>query len=70
MRSAPSLSDAMFAAARSGDLRVLWIIGEDVATTDPGADEVLAASAAACGTVTSRPEHTVTAVRLRLEESP
>lgn len=33
----------MFAAARSGDLRVLWIIGEDVATTDPDANEVISA---------------------------
>ncbi|MEV4085930.1 formate dehydrogenase subunit alpha [Nonomuraea fuscirosea] len=33
----------MFAAARAGDLRVLWIIGEDVATTDPDANEVVAA---------------------------
>ncbi|TMS00326.1 formate dehydrogenase subunit alpha [Nonomuraea basaltis] len=33
----------MFAAARSGDLRVLWVIGEDVATTDPDANQVIAA---------------------------
>ncbi|AKH86845.1 formate dehydrogenase [Streptomyces sp. CNQ-509] len=30
----------MFAAARSGALRALWIIGEDVCATDPDADQV------------------------------
>ncbi|GGL58054.1 formate dehydrogenase subunit alpha [Planomonospora parontospora subsp. antibiotica] len=30
----------MFAAARAGDLRALWIIGEDVCTTDPDATRV------------------------------
>ncbi|MEU4509440.1 formate dehydrogenase subunit alpha [Nonomuraea wenchangensis] len=33
----------MFAAARAGDLRVLWIVGEDVATTDPDANRVVEA---------------------------
>ncbi|MEO3799799.1 formate dehydrogenase subunit alpha [Nonomuraea sp. B1E8] len=33
----------MFAAARSGRLRVLWIVGEDVATTDPDANRVIEA---------------------------
>ncbi|WP_416981332.1 formate dehydrogenase subunit alpha [Streptomyces sp. T028] len=30
----------MFAAARAGDLRALWIIGEDVCATDPDSDRV------------------------------
>ncbi|WP_364703473.1 formate dehydrogenase subunit alpha [Streptomyces ossamyceticus] len=30
----------MFAAARGGDLRALWIIGEDVCATDPDANQV------------------------------
>ena len=30
----------MFAAARSGDLRALWVIGEDVCATDPDANRV------------------------------
>ncbi|MEO3766739.1 formate dehydrogenase subunit alpha [Streptomyces sp. B8F3] len=30
----------MFAAARAGTLRALWIIGEDVCATDPDADQV------------------------------
>ncbi|MBG0816664.1 formate dehydrogenase subunit alpha [Planomonospora sp. ID82291] len=30
----------MFAAARAGDLRALWIIGEDVCTTDPDTTRV------------------------------
>ncbi len=30
----------MFAAARAGDLRALWIIGEDVCATDPDANQV------------------------------
>ncbi|MDH2430820.1 formate dehydrogenase subunit alpha [Sphaerisporangium sp. TRM90804] len=30
----------MFAAARSGELRALWVIGEDVCATDPDADRV------------------------------
>ncbi|MEV1173286.1 molybdopterin-dependent oxidoreductase, partial [Nonomuraea sp. NPDC049784] len=33
----------MFAAARSGDLRVLWIVGEDVCATDPDANRVVEA---------------------------
>lgn len=33
----------MFAAARSGTLRVLWIIGEDVCATDPDANRVIEA---------------------------
>ncbi|GAA1636168.1 formate dehydrogenase subunit alpha [Nonomuraea maheshkhaliensis] len=33
----------MFAAAREGDLRVLWVIGEDVVTTDPDANRVIEA---------------------------
>ncbi|MEO3873851.1 formate dehydrogenase subunit alpha [Nonomuraea sp. B12E4] len=33
----------MFAAARSGDLRVLWVVGEDVASTDPDANRVVEA---------------------------
>ncbi|NUW39473.1 formate dehydrogenase subunit alpha [Nonomuraea rhodomycinica] len=33
----------MFAAARSGDLRVLWVVGEDVCATDPDADRVVEA---------------------------
>ncbi|MFB9253437.1 formate dehydrogenase subunit alpha [Sphaerisporangium melleum] len=33
----------MFAAARSGTLRALWVIGEDVCATDPDADRVAAA---------------------------
>ncbi|WP_406481135.1 formate dehydrogenase subunit alpha [Streptomyces sp. NBC_01615] len=31
---------AMFAAARAGDLRALWVIGEDVCATDPDANRV------------------------------
>ncbi|MDX3633403.1 formate dehydrogenase subunit alpha [Streptomyces europaeiscabiei] len=30
----------MFAAARAGDLRALWVIGEDVCATDPDANRV------------------------------
>ncbi|MFE9644470.1 formate dehydrogenase subunit alpha [Streptomyces sp. NPDC006365] len=30
----------MFAAARAGDLRALWVIGEDVCATDPDANQV------------------------------
>ncbi|MFF7795650.1 formate dehydrogenase subunit alpha [Streptomyces sp. NPDC007991] len=30
----------MFAAARAGDLRALWVIGEDVRATDPDANQV------------------------------
>ncbi|AVV45710.1 formate dehydrogenase subunit alpha [Streptomyces sp. ID05-04B] len=30
----------MFAAARAGDLRALWVIGEDVCATDPDTDRV------------------------------
>ncbi|MGW3944358.1 formate dehydrogenase subunit alpha [Streptomyces phaeochromogenes] len=30
----------MFAAARAGDLRALWVIGEDVCATDPDANHV------------------------------
>ncbi|MYS31867.1 molybdopterin-dependent oxidoreductase, partial [Streptomyces sp. SID7804] len=30
----------MFAAARAGELRALWIVGEDVCATDPDADQV------------------------------
>ena len=30
----------MFAAARAGDLRALWIIGEDICATDPDANQV------------------------------
>ncbi|WP_369226938.1 formate dehydrogenase subunit alpha [Streptomyces sp. R39] len=30
----------MFAAARAGDLRALWVIGEDVCTTDPDSNRV------------------------------
>jgi formate dehydrogenase major subunit len=30
----------MFAAARAGDLRALWIVGEDVCATDPDTDQV------------------------------
>jgi formate dehydrogenase major subunit len=33
----------MFAAARAGTLRALWIIGEDVCTTDPNSTQVAAA---------------------------
>lgn len=33
----------MFAAARAGRLRALWIIGEDVASTDPDSGQVAAA---------------------------
>ncbi|MEV5312474.1 formate dehydrogenase subunit alpha [Streptomyces sp. NPDC052610] len=33
----------MFAAARAGDLRALWVIGEDVCATDPDSDRVAAA---------------------------
>ncbi|MFI7707399.1 formate dehydrogenase subunit alpha [Nonomuraea sp. NPDC049480] len=33
----------MFAAARAGALRVLWIIGEDVCATDPDTNQVVAA---------------------------
>ncbi|WP_113705614.1 formate dehydrogenase subunit alpha [Nonomuraea lactucae] len=33
----------MFAAARSGDLRVLWVVGEDVVSTDPDANQVVEA---------------------------
>ncbi|MFE0452371.1 formate dehydrogenase subunit alpha [Streptomyces sp. NPDC058914] len=33
----------MFAAARVGDLRALWIIGEDVCATDPDSDRVVQA---------------------------
>ncbi|GAA2287354.1 formate dehydrogenase subunit alpha [Nonomuraea roseoviolacea subsp. roseoviolacea] len=33
----------MFAAARAGDLRALWIVGEDVCATDPDATRVAAA---------------------------
>jgi formate dehydrogenase major subunit len=33
----------MFAAARAGDLRVLWIVGEDVCATDPDTAQVVAA---------------------------
>ncbi|TQE36885.1 formate dehydrogenase subunit alpha [Streptomyces ipomoeae] len=33
----------MFAAARAGDLRALWIIGEDVCATDPDSNQVAAA---------------------------
>ncbi|CAL9657450.1 Putative formate dehydrogenase [Streptomyces sp. enrichment culture] len=33
----------MFAAARAGDLRALWVIGEDVCATDPDSDLVAAA---------------------------
>lgn len=30
----------MFAAARAGELRALWVIGEDVCATDPDANRV------------------------------
>ncbi|MDX2681502.1 formate dehydrogenase subunit alpha [Streptomyces soliscabiei] len=33
----------MFAAARAGDLRALWVIGEDVCATDPDANQVVRA---------------------------
>ncbi|MFC4463568.1 formate dehydrogenase subunit alpha [Streptomyces xiangluensis] len=33
----------MFAAARAGDLRALWVIGEDVCATDPDANRVVQA---------------------------
>ncbi|MGW7363747.1 molybdopterin-dependent oxidoreductase, partial [Streptomyces sp. NPDC054841] len=33
----------MFAAARAGDLRALWVIGEDVCATDPDANRVAGA---------------------------
>ncbi|GAA3235728.1 formate dehydrogenase subunit alpha [Nonomuraea helvata] len=33
----------MFAAARAGDLRVLWVVGEDVCATDPDTNLVVAA---------------------------
>ncbi|WP_239472112.1 molybdopterin-dependent oxidoreductase [Streptomyces sp. NEAU-S7GS2] len=33
----------MFAAARAGDLRALWVIGEDVCATDPDTNRVAAA---------------------------
>ncbi|MGW7406544.1 formate dehydrogenase subunit alpha [Streptomyces sp. NPDC054833] len=33
----------MFAAARKGNLRALWIIGEDVCSTDPNSSQVAAA---------------------------
>jgi formate dehydrogenase major subunit len=36
----------MFAAARSGTLKALWVIGEDVLTTDPDSTSVRAALAA------------------------
>lgn len=36
----------MFAAARSGTLRALWIVGEDVCATDPDANRVAEAIAA------------------------
>ncbi|MFI8992566.1 formate dehydrogenase subunit alpha [Streptomyces sp. NPDC053542] len=36
----------MFAAARAGDLRALWVIGEDVCATDPDSNRVAEALAA------------------------
>lgn len=36
----------MFAAARSGDLRALWVIGEDVCATDPDTNRVAEALSA------------------------